>query len=363
MLPKAPSHPKRSGSLDLLRFLAVLIVYFAHYSDTFNTIYQIVPANLKYVPVFRYGPAALIIFFMVSGYVVTMTSIKRNIREFTITRLSRIYPLFWLSCLTAFIVARIFPTHSYLAITSLKVFLVNLTMVAPFFGAPNLNPVFHTLVMELMFYLFIGLIISFKLWNRVLLILLCLMLFCTYQNIAHGIGLSNIISPFAAGMLFYFLKSGYGDKWKIFGLLSFSMVLTFMCGQTLAADALSRFHDGYGINLSIFYVLVLAIYTVFYLIAVGKIDIKGRKAFQILGEIAYPFYLFHIYFLAFYWYFKDKVNADLLLISIALIIALFSWALNVYVEKPLSNWAVNILSSIKIKKPIRKTQDHTAPGF
>jgi peptidoglycan/LPS O-acetylase OafA/YrhL len=354
---------KRSGELDILRFLAVLIVFLAHFTDTFNQVYQIVPENLKYAPIFRYGPVALSLFFIISGYVVTMTSIKRNIREFTITRLSRIYPLFWVSCIIAFLLPRIFATHSYLAFTSVKTFLANLTMLAPIFGQPMINPVFHTLIVELLFYFFIGITIYFKLWNRILTVIAIMFGLCIINSFFADQGLQTFFPAFAAGMLFYFLKIGYGKKWIIFILLLIAIAISVYTGKVLSLDIERLYNDNIQFKLPVYMTVIVVVFILFYFISRGKIHIKNYPLFQILGEIAYPFYLFHIYFLVFYWYFRDKVQADLLLFGIAIAITLVSWVLNVYVEKPLSKLTAKTLTKIIINSPFRKAPNHTAPGF
>jgi len=355
-----PDKIKRSGELDILRFLAVLIVFFAHFTDTFNQVYQIVPENLKYAPIFRYGPVALSLFFIISGYVVTMTSIKRNVQEFTVTRLSRIYPLFWVSCIIAFLLPRIFSTHSYLAVTSVQTFLANLTMIAPLFGQPMINPVFHTLIVELLFYLFIGITIYFKLWNRMLTVITIMLGLCILNGFFADQGLQTFFPAFASGMLFYFLKTGYGSKWKIFSLLLIAVAINVYTGKVLSLDIERIYNDNIQFKLHVYMTVIILVFILFYFISRGKFQIRNHPLFQVLGEIAYPFYLFHIYFLVFYWYFRDMIQPDLLLLGLAISITLVSWGINVYIEKPLSHLTAKFLTYLIIKRPLRKTHINAA---
>lgn len=340
MIKNKLSPSNRSGALDLLRFLAVVVVFFAHYTDTFNYVYHIVPENFKYIPVFKYGPTALLVFFTVSGYVVTMTSMKRNLKDFVITRLSRLYPLFWISCVAAFILPRLFySNHSYLPDTSVKTFLYNLTMLPSAFGYQLINPVYHTLALEILFYIFIALIIVFKLWDKILIIIGIMLLLCIANLFKQDVPVYIIVNPFLAGMIFYLISIQYASKIKLFSLLA----VNFFCSVSSSwylAEQLDLAQKGEIVHhASVIISIITVIYLVFLLISIKVIRISGRPFFQLLGEIAYPFYLFHIYFLCFYWYFRNKVQADLLLFGILIIAIFTSWVINVLLEKPLSSLA------------------------
>lgn len=356
MIKNAPLPPKRSGALDLLRFFAVIFVFFGHYTDTFNLIYQIVPENLKYMWASKYATMALLIFFMVSGYVVTMTSIKRGIKDFAISRLSRLYPLFWISCIAAFILPRLFSAnHSYLAETPVKTLVANLTMVPQLFGSPMINPVFHTLLIELVFYCFIALIIIFKLWNRILIILSALLALCAYGLFQLGLAYFLLIIPFVAGMLFYMISVDYASKLKLYALLAVSFLCLFMSTQVQVTQ-FNLFYKGITIiDPWVLKGIVTAVYVVFLLISTRILQISGHRIYQILGEIAYPFYLFHIYFLCFYWFFRNKIQPDVLLFGILFTAIFSSWIINTMVEKPLSNLASRglyyLADLFKKKKP------------
>jgi len=358
MIQNALSFPKqRSGTLDLLRFFAVVMVFMAHYTDTFNYIYKIVPANLKWLNISCYGTLALIIFFIVSGYVVTMTSLTRDIKEFTITRLSRIYPLFWISCIAAFILPRLI-SHSYLAHTSSKTLLVNLTMIPSIFGYQMINPVFHTLAIELFFYIFIGLIIAFKLWNRIIQIIAILLLYCIFAAFQQVVSLNFVILPFTAGMLFFFISVNYSEKRKLYFLLALNFFCQIAISRPLQQQLGKFYKEPDIVSLWGIVIIICVIYGVFMLIAKKKLHVNGRPFYQTLGEIAYPFYLFHIYFLCFYWYCRDMIQPDLLLFLLFIAITFASWVINKIIEKPISKIAYKMLTvtvnQVTKKRPSRK---------
>jgi peptidoglycan/LPS O-acetylase OafA/YrhL len=354
MSKNAISKSQRSGALDLLRFLAVLTVFFAHYTDTFNTVYKIVPQNLKWVPVAKYGFTALLVFFMVSGYVITMTSIKRTIKEFTITRLSRIYPLFWVSCVVAFVLPRLIHNHTYLMYSHFKVFLVNLTMMPQAFGYEMINPVYYTLLVELIFYFLIAFIIIFKLWDKILIVITTLIIICLVYNLKGTISLNVVFPSFIAGMLLYLIKLKYKNMLMLHGLLVLNW-LSLLAGCSISAKSLDSFYKTTNaLNIWVVFSIATVLHVVFYVITVKKpFLIKHTRFTQLLGEIAYPFYLFHVYFLFPYWYFRDALQPGILLLVILIAVLLASWVINVFIEKPfskLTSWVLSAFMGLFEKK-------------
>jgi peptidoglycan/LPS O-acetylase OafA/YrhL len=335
-----PSTSKRSGALDLLRFLAVVYVFFGHYTDTFNWTYQIVPENLRYMWFSKYATTALTLFFMISGFVVTMTSVKREIKDFAVTRLTRIYPLYWVSCIVAFILPHLFyQNRSYLAEVPFTTFLVNLTMIPSVFGAPMMNPVFHTLLIELVFYVFIAVIIIFKLWKNIVTVLSVLLAVCIATLCTPAFPLHIAVLPFVAGIVFYLISVQYARKRTLYILLAVTYVVA-LASTEAQKDQMESFYKG-AVEISPWVLkgITSIYYLIFFLISLKLLRIPGRPIYQVLGELAYPLYLFHVYFLCFYWYFSKKLQPDILLFGTLFITIISSWLINIFLEKPLSSLA------------------------
>lgn len=355
------SKKTRSGAFDLLRFIAVLIIFFAHYSDSFNHVHQIVPSNLKYTPVFRYGTAAILIFFMVSAFVVTMTSMKRTAKEFIMIRLSRLYPLFWLSCIAGFLLIRFSPWPVYIPYPSTATLLANLTMFPNLLGFNLINPVYHTLVSEMIFYFSILFVLAFKLWNRILPILTVLTVLC-YAGLLYNMYFPVMLTSFIGGMLFYFIQAKKYTQWKVYTLAGFNALAAILCARPLTYSIDSFYKTTGAGNIWIFAAIITSIYILFLLITLKKINIKGNIVFQKLGELSFPFFLFHLYFLGIYWYLGTKMNGTLLLIGLAVAITIFSLLVNLYVEKPLNELAIHIIESSKTlrKRALRRKKSGLA---
>src|SRR5687768_11000857 len=87
--PQRPPPTRRQAWLDALRGVAVLAVVFEHLLDP---LFPEVRANIS--PWFNFGQYGVMVFFLVSGYVVPVSLERRgSIAGFWINRVFRLYPL------------------------------------------------------------------------------------------------------------------------------------------------------------------------------------------------------------------------------------------------------------------------------
>ena len=77
-------------ALDLVRFLAALAVVLYHYTAVRNS-FEMLSA------ITRFGYLGVPLFFIISGYVITLSAKNRSAAEFAISRFVRLYPAFWFS--------------------------------------------------------------------------------------------------------------------------------------------------------------------------------------------------------------------------------------------------------------------------
>ena len=347
MIFSSTGTPARQVEIDLLRIIAALIVFVYHYTDSFNFFSNIVPGNLFIGQYLRYGYMGVMLFFVISGYVVTMSTMKKNISEFITSRIVRLYPVFWLSCIIAALLPRVFPhVHPYLPYPSIKAFLLNLTMVPTAFRTVMINPVFWSLLEEVHFYLIISLIITFKLWPKVLSVISIWIGIYAFQLLL-GWGRSDeqigILVPkhslyFIAGILFYLLQCKQFTQWKVTVLLIVTFLLTIPVARNLA-DFTNRFYTGPHMVSFFGYIIINStIFAIFWLIAEKRFSIKSNKIIMKLGDLTYPFYLIHLYGLGLYWYLRDKVQSQLLLLIILVLASGASYLINRFYEKPLTRF-------------------------
>lgn len=210
-----------------------------------------------------------------------------------------------------------------------------------------LNPVLWTLIIEIIFYIFIAVIIAFKLWKYILHIITLVLALCLFTN---GEGLNGVIPRFTpffmAGMLFYFLQIKFAAKWKLYLLLFFSLVCSLQGMKYLAAELRPLYTEPHAYHTSVIWALVIAVFAGFLFIIEKKWNLPDHPAYQTLGDISYPLYLFHIYWLGLYWYFRDTIQPQLLLGSLIMLMLITSWFINVYIEKPFGKLVKKIVTHV-----------------
>ncbi len=146
--------------IDLLRFFAASLVVAVHKLSSLIT--------LGYLPLFiqpftaftKYGYLGVDLFFLISGFVITLSSEGRTVREFISARFIRLYPVFWIStCITSGVLL-LSQTPSSPGIGQ---FFANMTMI------PTLISQYHfiesacwTLVYELKFYITISIVLALQ---------------------------------------------------------------------------------------------------------------------------------------------------------------------------------------------------------
>ena len=140
----------RLQSLDIMRGLAALAVLLFHYSVVLP---RIVPAARPIPLAFSEGGYGVHLFFIVSGFVILMSLERSTASQFLISRFTRLYPVYWLACLTTFAVLTLSHWIDY-DVTPGE-FLVNLTMLQSYLRVGDVDGVYWSLAYELGFYAFL----------------------------------------------------------------------------------------------------------------------------------------------------------------------------------------------------------------
>lgn len=143
------SNTNRLSQIDALRGLAALVTLAFHYTTRYDQLFihtspLAVSAAL--------GQKGVFLFFAISGFVIFMTLDRaREPMDFVVSRFSRLYPVYWASVLfTAAVLA--FADVPGFRFSAGQV-LANLTMVHGFFRLRDLDGVYWSLQVELLFYL------------------------------------------------------------------------------------------------------------------------------------------------------------------------------------------------------------------
>jgi peptidoglycan/LPS O-acetylase OafA/YrhL len=131
----------RINWIDSLRGISALLVAFTHVTGLILE-KDHVQSNMVYYS-WMLGRIGVIIFFMISGFVIPYSLYNKSIKQFVISRFFRLYPAYWLSIIAVIAVS---------GFVTLRELLTNITMFQKLFGSEDLIGVYWTLQIELFFY-------------------------------------------------------------------------------------------------------------------------------------------------------------------------------------------------------------------
>lgn len=291
-------HAKKSTriiELDLLRFIAATIVFFFHvtFRGKYFEIYDVTYPALE--PFFAYGFFGVDLFFLISGFVIFMSVQKKTASEFVISRVIRLYPAFWLAVTLTFIGCLLWSNPIFRP--TFPQYLVNLTMLAGYMNIPSIDGVYWTLYVELLFYLYIFILVFFKLQRFVLFffaawLALSFVSMVTYIPYTIEYYCNLKWSQYFVGGAVMFLIRQRGYSPSLLALLAASYILALLRLDSRVVNVSST----YGIELSYIAALVLisSFYGLILLIISGRLQINGYAKFiGMLGSLSYPIYLLH----------------------------------------------------------------------
>jgi peptidoglycan/LPS O-acetylase OafA/YrhL len=280
--------------VDSLRGVAALLVAIIHvwlhlkhlYPSQFVGIgYKIAGGLISdYVDL---GKIGVIIFFIISGYVVPFSLIGKDLKNFSISRFFRLYPAYWFSILL-FIIIIGFPP--------LKQLLLNITMFQKFFGVPDLIGVYWTLQIEIIFYIICATLFYTnhlqntdtinKLYLLFLFLSLVLAIFRFTLDIKLPVALPLALSAMFLGMKFRYkeLNGKKIDTGIIKSILLFSILLFPISLFAYNKDF------GFGEKWYRYFISYNIAFCLFILFSQKAIY---NKWFGIMGNISYSVYLIH----------------------------------------------------------------------
>ncbi len=289
---------KRIDFLDSLRGIAALSVALFHFILFYKK--QVVNGEIDFFSLTLYesftgwvdlGKIAVVIFFMISGFVIPY-SIKGEginaLKKFAISRFFRLYPVYWLSVVLGFLLLK-----------DGKVLdaIINLTMMQQFVGVPNVIGLYWTLQLELIFYFLFGLLLLIKfnennklLFGISLLFLLVGVVMAVFRYIlniklplAIPLGLSSMF--FGSYWRNYIVeKNLLCKKYSIIYLIVFFIIIPFISFFGYNVDF--GFHESWQRYLITYYSAIV----IFILFNFIKLH---NRVLTYLGAISYSIYLFH----------------------------------------------------------------------
>src|ERR1700704_539454 len=141
-----------------------------HHGEYYDVLYRgRTPLSFDLGP----GHFGVELFFIISGFVILMTiERKKLVREFAASRVARLMPAFLAALALATVILIVWPmappNHPMLLTTpTLKQFVANLPMAPSLFGEAGVDLPYWTLTYELVFYVFMALMLRFDLLRSI----------------------------------------------------------------------------------------------------------------------------------------------------------------------------------------------------
>jgi peptidoglycan/LPS O-acetylase OafA/YrhL len=295
---RAPA-AERLVQVDGLRAIAALSVVAFHYTTRFDELYMhTAPTGLHLSH--DAGLMGVQLFFAISGFVIFMTvdRVKRPM-DFVAWRFSRLFPAYWAAVAITFVVLSLvhLPGHE----VSLRQGLVNLTMLQFFFSVPDVDGVYWSLQVELVFYAWMLFLWATGLLRHAMAVCVAWVGLALAAALAERAGWGQ--APFVPG---YFLLIRW-IPWFAIGMAAyvslrdgrFGREHAFVVGLSLAAIAAGVVEGAGWENAA---VATLAAVGVF-LASRGRLPPLAWRPLVYVGAISYPLYMVHgnIGFVAIGW--------------------------------------------------------------
>jgi peptidoglycan/LPS O-acetylase OafA/YrhL len=207
-----------------------------------------------------------------------------TVSEFVVSRIGRLYPVFWTAVILTSIVAIVFP-FPIQSVDFLQV-LANLTMAQDYFAVPSIEGVYWSLAFELGFYSLIALVFVLGLTQKIELLgagwlALSFVVFHVFPSFGaifpYRLQLITILPHaglFFAGIIFYRMRSD--------GITPSRIALLLLC-----------YIDRIWNSDFVTFAIMTGIFSVFSLCVLGYGRVFASRPLVYLGTISYPLYLLH----------------------------------------------------------------------
>jgi peptidoglycan/LPS O-acetylase OafA/YrhL len=341
-----------------MRFAAALAVMCYHFVSSYPSAADSAhPAMAVATSFTRYGYLGVELFFMISGFVILWSSLNRGVLAFTISRISRLYPSFWVSMVFTIVcivlLARVAPLIGTTPLT-LRNVIANATMMPALFNAPLIEGVYWTLEIEIRFYALIVLALMFRQMKRIE-VWLCAWLVVsvvaqTFEVpwVVKYLSLAPYGPFFIAGCSFY---------------LVFARGMTVLRGAMIAVCAVSCGFAAYSnradfitpdaISAFVVPALTTAFFAIFLFLTLQRGPRGEMTVARRLGELTYPLYLTHASLgILLYALLRPQIGVAAALAIMFVLAFVVAWVITVTVDiparKPFSNLLYRIAATLRL---------------
>ncbi|HET9517220.1 MAG TPA: acyltransferase [Actinoplanes sp.] len=337
--------PPRLAALDGLRLLAALAVALFHFSVGWRVDGVHPPAY--FLPtaahVSIYGFLGVELFFLISGFVICMSSWGRGLGEFFVSRVGRLYPAYWVCVLISAAVVLAFPLTGGVPVVprpGLDDILINLTMLQQPMGVASIEGVYWTLFVELCFYLLFGIVVFFGVtYRRVVLFCAVWMTVAVFAPVldsplVNALAVPDFAPYFIAGIAMYLIRR-FRPNPLLLGIVGFSWLVS----MHRLGPRLATLDPGFAVPAWPGHLIVTAAFAVLLAVALGWTDRITWRWLTVAGALTYPFYLLHQrlgYLLIRAGYEDTELPVWALILAVTLALVGLSWVVHRYLERPLA---------------------------
>ena len=275
---------------------------------------------------------AVAVFFILSGFLITLKLNKEKPKQFAIKRIIRLYPSYFVAMILTTVVMIIAGDEFKSKVCNLKEWIINLTMFPGYFNQKPVDGVYWTLGVEILFYAIIWFLMVIKKRQKIevfsfiwlIISLITNLMLIRFDNVLlkglRIIGITQYCQLFITGIIMCLLYKKEKSK------------ITYV---TLILCIVNQF-----IALGIKYTIFLCLFNVvFYFIIVRRLSIPSfinNKVITFLATISYPLYLTH-QFIGFAIINKLEklglINEIYILLPIAIVVGI-AYLIHKFIERP-----------------------------
>jgi peptidoglycan/LPS O-acetylase OafA/YrhL len=275
----------------------------------------------EYANYFELGNFGVVLFFLISGFVIPISLERSALRQFWLRRLFRLYPLYWFSIALHLLTGTAQVTTAYAVAW-------NASMLHPLMGVWHVSEVYWTLTAELLFYIFVSVLFAFDVHKHVIftnIILIFVNLLATLTNQGAIVWLCYPITIMFTGTAFYqhaAKQRGYPAVILLVGLLLIQLAVVSPWAQ---AD--TRATAGWWSDWFLAQVAALSLFSLGY--HYGR-SMRWWKPVVRLGQWSYSIYLLHSVILG-------RIDTGSILIDVILGVSLvvgFAACTYAWIEQP-----------------------------
>ncbi|NDU77253.1 acyltransferase family protein [Actinomadura sp. DSM 109109] len=285
----------RLRELDLLRFVAAVMVMLHHYVgriagwgvENHHAMPVLAPAA-------HFGGLGVDLFFLISGFVVLMSVWGRSPGDFAVSRVVRIFPGYWFGVTFALVLFLALGESPIASHSPLVAYLPNMTMLQEGVGAPNLEVVYWTLWAELHFYVLIALLVWRGVtYGRCVAFMVSWLLLAAFAEASRDAVASSLLMPgwapyFIAGMAF-FLVHRFGPNLLLWLIAGACWALAVHHRTTVVNAELRWPH----LWESVVTGAVTFLFLLMAMVATHQFEMLRWRGLTVLGALTYPLYLVH----------------------------------------------------------------------